>query len=96
MDVRLEDGNLGRAAVPSGASTGMKEAWAAVGGLLMILLGVETWRQAWATTAQGADVLAFLLALMLLSALRDVSGFFEWAAIHSAQLAHGNSQVLRP
>jgi enolase len=27
VDVRLEDGTLGRAAVPSGASTGEHEAW---------------------------------------------------------------------
>lgn len=74
---------------------GLHEAWAAVGGgLLMLLLGLETWRQGWTITVQGADVLAFLLALMLLSALLDASGFFEWAAIQSARLANGNGHAL--
>lgn len=74
---------------------GVHEAWAAVGGgLLMLMLGLETWQQAWTITIQGTDVLAFLLALMLLSALLEASGFFEWAAIQSARLANGNSRTL--
>lgn len=74
---------------------GMHEAWAAVGGgLLMLLLGLETWEQAWSITVQGLDVLAFLLALMLLSALLDASGFFEWAAVQSARLANGSGHAL--
>jgi arsenical pump membrane protein len=74
---------------------GMNEAWATVlGGGLMLLLGLETPMQAWRTTAQGADVLAFLLALMLLSALLDLSGFFAWAALHAARMARGDGVVL--
>lgn len=74
---------------------GMNEAWATViGGSLMLLLGLETPRQAWQTTARGGDVLAFLLALMLLSALLDKSGFFEWAAILAARTAQGSGHIL--
>jgi arsenical pump membrane protein len=74
---------------------GLHEAWSAVGGgLLMLLLGLETWQQAWQTVAQGSDVLLFLFALMLLSALLDASGFFEWAAVQSARLARGSGQAL--
>lgn len=74
---------------------GLNEAWATIlGGSLMLLLGLETPRQAWHTTAQGGDVLAFLLALMLLSALLDRSGFFEWAAILAARAARGNGATL--
>lgn len=74
---------------------GLQEAWAAVlGGGLMLLLGLESWRQAWHTTVQGLDVLLFLLALMLFSSLLDRSGFFEWAAIQAARAAHGSGKAL--
>jgi len=74
---------------------GLHEAWATlIGGGLMLLLRLETPQQAWRTTAQGGDVLAFLLALMLLSALLDSSGFFEWAAILSARAAQGSGSAL--
>lgn len=74
---------------------GLHEAWAAsIGAALMLLLGVETWRQAWSTIAQGGDVLLFLFALMLLSTLLDASGFFEWAAIHAANAARGSGRAL--
>jgi len=74
---------------------GMHEAWAAViGASLMLALRLETPRQAWETTAQGASVLLFLFALMLLSALLDRSGFFEWAAIHAAKSAKGDGVAL--
>ena len=74
---------------------GLHEAWATcVGGGLMLLFGLETPVQAWKTTAQGADVLAFLLALMLLSGLLDRAGFFEWAALHAARAAKGDGKAL--
>lgn len=74
---------------------GLHESWATVmGGALMLLLGLETPRQAWRSVAQGADVLLFLLGLLLLSELLRVSGFFEWAAIHAARTARGNGLAL--
>jgi arsenical pump membrane protein len=73
----------------------MHESWAAVlGAVLMLAFGLETWRQAWSTVRQGADVLLFLFALMLLSTLLDASGFFEWAAIHAAKAARGDVMTL--
>ena len=57
---------------------GLNEAWATtIGAALMLVCGRETVGQAYETTRQGADVLAFLFALMLLSALLERSGFFE-------------------
>ncbi len=74
---------------------GLNEAWATmIGGGLMLLLRLESPGQALRTTIQGADVLVFLLALMLLSALLDRSGFFEWAAILAARIAKGNGSRL--
>ncbi len=74
---------------------GMHEAWATtIGGGLMLILHLETPEQAWRTTVNGGNVLAFLLALMLLSALLDKSGFFEWAAILAARAAKGSGVSL--
>jgi len=74
---------------------GMNEAWATVvGAALMLMLRLETPAQAWQTVAQGADVLLFLLGLLILSALLHASGFFEWAAIHAARAAGGDGRVL--
>lgn len=74
---------------------GLHEAWATtIGGGLMLLFHLETPGQAWRTTVEGGNVLAFLLALMLLSALLDKSGFFEWAAILAARAAKGDGAVL--
>ncbi|MBV9848687.1 MAG: arsenic transporter [Armatimonadetes bacterium] len=74
---------------------GLHEAWATVlGGGLMLLCGLETGAQAWRTVAQGADVLLFLLALLLLSDLLRASGFFEWAAILAARAAGGDGRAL--
>ncbi len=68
----------------------LNEAWAAaLGGTLMLVLGLVSVHQAWQVTARGAETLAFLLALMLLSELLDKSGFFSWAAVHAARLARG-------
>lgn len=59
---------------------GLHEAWgAAGGGALMLLLRLETPSQAWRVTQTGQDALLFLLSLLLLSALLERSGFFEWA-----------------
>jgi arsenical pump membrane protein len=74
---------------------GLNEAWATVlGGGLMLLLRLETPAQAWGTIAQGADVLLFLLGLLILSDLLRVSGFFEWAAILAARSAAGDGKAL--
>ena len=60
----------------------------------MLLLGLETPRQAWRVTQTGQEALLFLLALLLLSALLERSGFFEWAAIQAARRAQGNGRRL--
>lgn len=74
---------------------GLHEAWATlIGAVLMLVFGGETMTQAIHITVQGADVLVFLFALMLLSNLLDRSGFFEWAAIWAARLAKGNGKSL--
>ena len=74
---------------------GLHEAWGAVGGgLLMLILHLETPAQAWRVTQTGQDALLFLLSLLLLSALLERSGFFEWAAVQAARRAQGDGRRL--
>jgi len=62
--------------------------------VLMLLLRLETPKQAWQTVSDGTNVLLFLLALLLLSDLLRASGIFEWAAIHAARASGGDGTVL--
>jgi arsenical pump membrane protein len=74
---------------------GLHEAWGAAGGAaLMLALRLETPAQAWRVTQTGQDALLFLLSLLLLSALLERSGFFEWAAVEAARRARGDGRRL--
>ncbi len=74
---------------------GWHEAWWTVGGgALMLALRLETPQQAWQVTRTGQDALLFLLALLLLSALLERSGFFDWSSIQAARLARGDGKRL--
>ena len=68
--------------------------WTAGGGALMLLLRLETPAQAWRVTRTGQDALLFLLALLLLSALLERSGFFDWSSIQAARRARGDGRRL--
>jgi len=74
---------------------GLHEAWGTIiGASLMVALGLVTVPQSVRTVLEGANVLFFLFALMILSALLDLAGFFEWAAILAARGCDGNGQRL--
>ena len=60
----------------------------------MLGCGCVTAAQAGRKIMEGADVLAFLLALMLLSALLDQAGFFEWSALTAIKAARGSGRAL--
>jgi len=68
--------------------------WTAGGGALMLALRLETPAQAWRVMRTGQDALLFLLALLLLSALLERSGFFDWSSIQAARLARGDGRRL--
>lgn len=73
----------------------LHEAWGTVtGAALMLAFGLVSVSQSCQTVLEGANVLFFLLALMILSALLDLAGFFEWAAILAARACDGNGQKL--
>ncbi len=60
----------------------------------MLVFGCTTLGQSMTTVLSGIDVLLFLLALMVYSALLDRSGFFDWSAAWSVRLAGGNTRTL--
>jgi len=68
--------------------------WTALGAAALLGLGLVTPRDVVAVTLSGKGALLFLLALLLLSALVEASGFFEWAAMHAARRARGDGRTL--
>jgi len=51
--------------------------------------------QVWALILVAREALLFLLGLLLLSALLEASGFFEWAAVLAARSASNGAVLLR-
>lgn len=68
--------------------------WTTLGALAMLVLGLVTPRDVVSVAESGKEALLFLLALLLLSALLEKSGFFEWAAVHAARAARGDGRAL--
>lgn len=74
---------------------GRSEAWpAAAGALLVIAVGATGLDDVRATIEQTADVLLFLLGMMLLSWVSDRAGVFAWLAEGCAVLARGSGPAL--
>ena len=74
---------------------GLPEAYpAALGGALLVALGLVRPSQVLAAAGSAKSALLFLLSLLLLSALVEKSGFFEWAAARAARLARGSGHAL--
>ena len=74
---------------------GRSEAWpAAAGALLIIAVGAAGLNDVRATIAQTADVLLFLLGMMLLSWVADRARVFAWLAEGCAVLARGSGPAL--
>lgn len=68
--------------------------WTCLGGGLLLALRLVSPAQAGAVVGEAADALWFLLALLILSALLERSGFFDWAAIVAASRAGGRVRRL--
>ena len=68
--------------------------WAVMGAGMMLLARRVTVAQARETIWVSRSALLFLLALLLLSALVEASGFFEWAALHASRAARGDGRRL--
>lgn len=68
--------------------------WPVLGAIAMIALRLVTPAQAVEMVWASRSALLFLLALLLLSALLEVSGFFEWAALRTGHRARGDGRRL--
>ena len=74
---------------------GIGEAWpAAIGGVAMLVLGAVTLAEAGEVLHQTADILLFLLGMMVLTWLAEQAGVFEWLAESMARLARGSGPLL--
>jgi len=67
---------------------------ASLGALGMLVSGVVSLPQVFEVLMTSANILLFFLGLMLVSALADRAGFFNWSALKAIQLANGNGRRL--
>lgn len=73
----------------------LNEAWgAAAGGIGMLLLGAVSLREASEIAQNSANILLFLVGMMIVSAVVERAGFFAWAATYAAEWARGNGWLL--
>ena len=73
----------------------LDEGLAAVGGAaLMVLVGVVSPARALFTLAAEWNVFLFFLGLMLIAAVSDLAGFFDWAGALAAATAAGSARRL--
>lgn len=76
---------------PRGASEAW---WTLLAAALMLALGIVSLDDALDVARSSARILVFLVAMLWLSHVVAKSGFFEWAAARSAQLARGDTRAL--
>jgi len=70
-------------------------AWSASGGaLLALMIGVVSWADVGTVVGIVWNATLTLIALIMISAVLERNGFFEWAALHIARIARGNGLLL--
>ena len=69
--------------------------WTCGAAVIVLLLGWVRLPQVGRLLSVASGALLFLLALLLLSALLESSGFFDWAAILAARSARSGAALLR-
>lgn len=60
----------------------------------MLVTGRVSMLQAFEVLKSNANILLFFLGLMLVSAVADRGGFFEWSAVKAVGLAKGDGRKL--
>ena len=68
--------------------------WIAGGALLLVIFQLIPMKLAAKAVAEGADVYLFLIGMMLLSALANEHGVFEWVSSAAVRGANGSSSRL--
>ena len=69
-------------------------AWSVTGALALVAFGLVPWAAAWRAVSRGGDVYLFLLGMMLISALAEQAGFFDWLAALCVAHARGSATRL--
>ena len=69
-------------------------AWAGAGALALVGFGFVPWAAAWSAMRRGGDVYLFLLGMMLISALAERAGFFDWLSALCVAHARGSASRL--
>jgi arsenical pump membrane protein len=78
-----------------GRPRGISEAWsAAAGGIAMLAIGAISLHDARIELDRSADILLFLLGMMVVTAVAETAGVFEHLAEWSARLARGSGTLL--
>ena len=77
---------------PRGIAAGW---WTCGAAAIALAAGLVHPGEVWALVLVAKEALLFLLALLLLSALLEASGFFEWAAVLAARSARSGAGLLR-
>lgn len=74
---------------------GVSEAWSAgIGAVLMLVLRLVTPRDVWQILRETANVLLFLLGMMLVTGVAERGGVFEALAALAARSARGDGRLL--
>ena len=73
----------------------LNEATAALlGAILMIATSIVSPGQTYEVLKDSANILLFFLGLMIVCAIADRAGFFEWSALKAVRLANGKGRRL--